>query len=47
MDVPENIVQIKCKKSLEEDEIDSASEYVCDMYPGIYKTNNQEKVKAA
>ena len=43
MDAPDkiNIVKIKCKKSLEEDEIDSASEYVCDMYPGIYKTKKK------
>ena len=26
------------QKSLEEDEIDSASENVCDMCPGVYKT---------
>ena len=33
---------------MEEDEIDSASEYVCDMCPGVYKTKKnlrQHKAK--
>ena len=41
MDAPNNvkIIKIKCKNSMENDESDT--EYVCDMCPGVYKTEKK------